>query len=183
MMNAYNTHALKEFLITGMLGRFSPTMNVQDALDVCESMKEDVTLIYVGNEGIRYGRLFICGTPGIAFESNPINRIGVNFWTRQTTKLLEEIPWYTPLSKMSRHEVYALLRKMGIPFFERVHHWRDGTSFSEEISIGHIPLTIISFYTPESSDQEIPYHIIWFRDGLDEGDSVELREPSKNLVE
>jgi hypothetical protein len=179
MINANDTDSFREFLIKGTLGRFLPMMTVQDAIDVCKSMYEqEITLAYVGNEGIRYGRLFISSEPSVEFRSNQINRIGVNFWTLKRTKLLEEIPWYEALGKMSRHEVYALLREMGIPFFELVRHLPDGTSYSEEISIGHIPLTLLCFYTPESTNQETPYHITWFRDGLDESDYTELREPS-----
>lgn len=179
MMNELSRKSFREFLETGKLGRFTPTLTVQEAFDICESLNEEISYSPVGQEGIMYGRLFICGEWGPNYQHSQINRIGVDFWTLQPTKLLEEIPWYEPLSKMSRHEVYALLRKMGVSFFEVVRHLPDGTSFSEEISIGQIPLTLLCFYTPTSTSQEISYHITWFRDGLDEGDSVELREPSE----
>ena len=170
--------SFQEFLKLGILGTIYPFMNLEKVWEMFESVDEDIYLGNAGNQGIRYGRLFVAGEPGVKFENNLVDRVGVDFWTNERTKLLKEIPWYMEIGKMRRHEIYDLLREENISFLERVKHISGETSYSDEICIGQIPMTILAFHT----EQEIPYHITWFKNGLDETDypyTLQLREPKE----
>jgi hypothetical protein len=183
MMNLQGREAFLEYMTNGVLGRFSPTQTNQEALDICESMhegnwmkREGIYYSPIGQEGFSYGRLYICAEPSEDYWDRTANRMGVDFWKPQRTSLLSEIPWYSELEKMQRSEVYALLREMGVAFMERVKHYEDEPPLCEQISIGQRPMTLLTFY----GQPEIPYDILWFKDGLDESKSpyrIELRAP------
>jgi hypothetical protein len=179
MMSIQAGEAFLKYLSSGVLGRFSPIQTIQESMDACKSIQEgqwDDWWSPIGQQGFTYGRLFICAEPSKDYWDRPANRMGVNFWTSQRTVLLNEIPWYAELEKMTRDEVYAALRALGVEFWERVKHPEHGSPNCEQIAIGQVPMTILGFH----DQPEVPHNITWFRDGLDESDypyRIELRLP------
>ena len=190
-MNTLGRKAFQEYISNGVLGRLNPTQTIAEAIAICESMNEGrivkpkgsryaqfegVIWHPIGGEGLTYSRLTICAEPGEDHWNRTPNRMGINFTTNTRTALLNEIPWYAELEKMQRSEVYALLRELGIDFMERIKHYEDSPPEIESICIGQRPMTILNFY----NQPEIPFHMTWFKDGLDESDypyRLELRTP------